>query len=145
MGIVMTAGNKDWSEVFRHLGKARSSWGRLSQVLGREGADPKVSRTFYTAVSKAVLLFGGETWVLTPQIEKVLDSLQSRVARNIMGRQPRRKKDGRWEYPPLADALWGAGMVGIRTSITQRQNMVAQYISTRIILDLCKQATRRPG
>ena len=36
-------------------------------------------------------------------------------------------------------------MVGIRTSITRRQNTVAQYIATRPILDLCKQATRRPG
>ena len=36
-------------------------------------------------------------------------------------------------------------MVGIRTSINRRQNMVAQYIATRPILDLCEQATRRPG
>ena len=36
-------------------------------------------------------------------------------------------------------------MVGIRTSILQSQNTVAQFISTRSILDLCKQATRRPG
>ena len=36
-------------------------------------------------------------------------------------------------------------MVGIRTSITRRHNTVAQYIATRPILDLCEQATRRPG
>ena len=36
-------------------------------------------------------------------------------------------------------------MVGIRTSILRRQNTVAQFIATRPILDLCKQATRRPG
>ena len=36
-------------------------------------------------------------------------------------------------------------MVGIRTSITRIQNTVAQYIATWPILDLCKQATRRPG
>ena len=36
-------------------------------------------------------------------------------------------------------------MVGIQTSILQRQNTVAQYIATRTILDLCKQATQRPG
>ena len=36
-------------------------------------------------------------------------------------------------------------MVGIRTSINRRQNTVAQYIATRPILDLCEQATRRPG
>ena len=36
-------------------------------------------------------------------------------------------------------------MVGIRTYITRRHNTVAQYIATRTILDLCKQATWRPG
>ena len=37
------------------------------------------------------------------------------------------------------------GVVGIRTSIIRRQNAVEQFIVTRPILDLCKQATRRPG
>ena len=36
-------------------------------------------------------------------------------------------------------------MVGIRTSILRRQNKVAQFIASRLILDLCEQATRRPG
>ena len=79
-----------------NLGKAWRSWGRLSWVLGREGADPKVSNIFYTAVTQAVLLFGAETWVLTLRMEKALDSFQSRFARKITGRQPRRRKDGSW-------------------------------------------------
>ena len=108
----------------------------MSWVLGREGADLKVSRTFYIAFTQAVLLFGAETWVLMSRMEKVLDSLQSRVARKRVGRQPRGKKDRMWEYPPMAEALREAGMVGIRTSITRRQNMFAQYIATRPILDL---------
>ena len=36
-------------------------------------------------------------------------------------------------------------MVGIRTSINRRQNTVAQNIATQTIMDLCEQATRRPG
>ena len=51
----------------------------MSRVLGREGADPKVSRALYIAATQAVLLFGSETWVLMPQMEKALDSFQSRV------------------------------------------------------------------
>ena len=69
--------------------------------MGREGVDLKVSRTFYTAVAQVVLLFGEDTWVLTPRMEKALDSFQSRVARRITGRQPRRKKDRIWDYLPL--------------------------------------------
>ena len=33
----------------------------------------------------------------------------------------------------------------IRTSILWRHNMVAQFIATRLILDLCEVAERRPG
>ena len=114
-------------------------------MLSREGADPKVSRLFYIAVTQAVFLFGSETWVLTVWMEKALDSFQSRVAKKIKGRQPRRRKDGSWLYPPLAGVMKDTVMVGIRTSILRRQNTVAQFITTRPILDLCEQATRRPG
>ena len=93
-----------------------------------------MSRTFYIVVAQAVLLFGSETWVLTPIIEKALDSFQPRVARRITGRQPRRKKYGFWDYPPLVGALREAGMVGIQASITRRQNTAAQYIATRPVL-----------
>ena len=140
----MTAGDDDWMALVSNLGEARRSWGWLLRVLGREGADPRVLRTFYTSVAQEILLFGAETWVLTPRMEKALESFQSRVASRITGRQPRQKEDGRWEYPPLEGALREAGMVGIRTSITRRQNTVAQYIATRPILDLCERATWRP-
>ena len=106
------------------------------RVLDREGADPKVSREFYTAVTQAVLLFGEEMWVLTPWMKKALDSFQSRVARKIMVRQPRQRKDGIWIYPPLAGIMKEAVMVGIRASILQGQNTVAQFIATRLILGL---------
>ena len=78
-------------------------------------------------------------------MEKALESLQSRVARRLTGKQPRQNKDGIWDYPPLAEALGEAGLEGIRKLITRRQNMVAQYIAKRPILELCKRATRRPG
>ena len=100
---------------------------------------------FYKEVAQAVLLFRVETWVLTQRMEKALDSFISRVARRLTGKKPRRRTDGSWEYPPLAEALGEARLEGIRKSVTIRQNMVAQYIATRPILDLCERATRRPG
>ena len=71
-----------------NIKKARQSWGRLARLIGRKGADSKVSRAFYIAVTQAVLLFGSETWVLTAKMEKALDIFQARVARKITGRQP---------------------------------------------------------
>ena len=65
----------------------------MARVLGREGADPKVSRSFYTDVTQQVLLFGAETWVLTRKMESVLDAFQGRVARRLTGRHPRQGRD----------------------------------------------------
>ena len=116
------------------------SWGRLAWVLGREGADPKVSRSFYTAVTQQVLLFGAETWLLTRKMESALDTFQGRVARRLTGRHPRRGRDGKWFYPSLVGALKEAGVVRVRTLILRRQNTVAQFIATRPILGLCEVA-----
>ena len=101
---------------------------------------------FYKAVAQSVLLFGAETWVLTPRMEQALDSFQNRFLRRITRKQTRwRRTDGSWEYPPLLDALREMGFEGIRKLVTRRQNMVAQYIATRLILDLCERSTRRLG
>ena len=78
--------------VVGNLGKARNSWGQLSRILIREGADPKVSEFFNKAVAQAVLLFRAETWVLTLRMERGMDSFQHRVAQHITGRQPMRRE-----------------------------------------------------
>ena len=117
---MLTAGEDDWLAVVGNPGKARKSWGWLCRVLGREGSDPKVLGNFYKMAAQAVLIFGAETWVLTKRTEKALDSFQSRVARRLTGNQPWRKKDGIWDYPPLAEALRKAELEGIRKYITQR-------------------------
>ena len=136
-------GDYGWLAIVGNLGKARKSWGHLSWVLRREGADPKVSVNFYKAVAQAVLLFGADTWVLTQRMEKALDSFQYRVARRLTGKQPWRRTDGSWDYPPMAEALGEAGLDGIRKLATRRQNTVAQYIATRPILDRCERSTQQ--
>ena len=76
----------NWPAVAGNLGKARKSWGRLERILIREGADKRISGKFFKAVVQQVLLFGAETWVLTPRIERVLDSFMHGAARRITGR-----------------------------------------------------------
>ena len=96
LGRLLTATDDDWPAVAGNIKKARRSWGRLARVLGREGADPNVSRTFYIDVTQAVLLFRAETWVLAAKMEKALDTFQARFTRKLTGRQPRRGIDGTW-------------------------------------------------
>ena len=99
LGRVMTAGDDDWLAVAGNLVNARKIWGRLARILSREGADKRVSGNFFKAVVQQVLLFGEETWVLTPRIERVLESFMYGAARRITGNQLRRGGDGKWYYP----------------------------------------------
>ena len=104
-----------------------------------------MSRNFYIAVTQHVLLFRAETWVLTKRMEAALDAFQGRVAWRLTGSMPRRGRDGKWLYPPLAGATKEAGIVRARTSFLQRQNTVAQFIATQPILGICEGTERRVG
>ena len=78
LGRVLTNTYDDWPEVAFNIRKAQANWGRLARILGREGADPKVSHIFYTAVTQQVLLFGAESWVLTKRMEFSRKALNGR-------------------------------------------------------------------
>ena len=95
----------------------------------------KVSGHFFKVLVEAVLLFGAETWVLTPRMDRYLSSFQHRVVRRIIGRQPRRRGGGILDYTPLVAAMAEAGFEDIRAYV--RKNAFAQYIATRPIMDLC--------
>ena len=51
-----------------------------------EGGSKSIG-VFSNTVTQAVLLFGAETWVLTPRMERALSSFQHRVVERITGRQ----------------------------------------------------------
>ena len=87
----MTAGENNWPAVAVNLRKAQKIWTRMTRILGWEGAYPRISGLFSKVVVQAVLIFGSETWVLTPCMERSLGRFQHRLARHITGRQPRRR------------------------------------------------------
>ena len=101
LGRVMTAGDDDWPAVAENLAKARRSWGRLQRILRREGATPRVSGSFFKAVVQQVLLFGAETWVVTPKIDRSLSGFLHEEARRLTGWQAHRERDVDWYYPSL--------------------------------------------
>ena len=80
LGRVMKAGDEDCTVVTGNLRKAWKIWTWMTRILGREGADLRISGLFLNAVVQAVLLFGSDTWVLNPHIERSLGSFQHRVA-----------------------------------------------------------------
>ena len=58
----------------------------MHQILSREGANKRVSGGFFKAVVQKVLLFREETWVVTPRMERALNSFINGAAIQITGR-----------------------------------------------------------
>ena len=114
-------------------------------MLIREVEDTQTLIQIYLAVLQSVLLYGSETWFLTPCMQRVLGGFHHKVARRLTGRQLRKGRDGGCVYPPLEDDMEGSGLQEVDTYVSFCQNTVAQYIATRPIMDLCLAAKQRPG
>ena len=87
----------------------------MTRILSREGARPWVSRFFFKVFVQSVLLFGVETWVVTPHMGRVLWGFQDEVLQQLMGWLPRRQTDGKREYNFLE-----AGFETMETYIRRR-------------------------
>ena len=99
---------------------------------------------FYKAVVQTVLLFGSESWVLTPRIMGRLEGFHRLIARRLAGRAPvyLRREEQR-EYPPLGEAMEQAGLFSIEEYIDRRRNSVAEYVATRPIYAVCRELESR--
>ena len=87
---------------------------------------------------QAVLIFGAENWLVTPFMGKALGGFQTQVEILLTGNLPRRTTDRKWRYTSAVVAREAAGFLMMEEYSRRRQNMVAQYIATRKMLDLCE-------
>ncbi len=110
MGWLLAYNDNDSQEMHANLKKARKSWAQVSRVLRAENTSPKVCGVFYKAVVQAVLLFGSETWKLSPASLKSLEGFHIWAARRMAGMQPTRNPDGTWKYPSSKDVLKAVGL-----------------------------------
>ena len=141
----LMASDDDWMSVVANLRKVRRQWARLSRILRREGGDPRRSGNFYKAVIQLSLLFDAETWVMSPSIGMTLGGFHHKVARRLAGMRPMLDTMARWVYPPLDVVMMTVGLEEVVAYVLLRQNTAAQYIATRLILELCLAEDRRPG
>jgi len=146
LGRILSDTDKDWPAVYLNLTKARKRWGMVSRVLRRDGLRPKAAAMFYKAVVQAVLLYGAETWSVTPVMLRALRGFHHRVARQLTGKVGRYlPREDRWVYPPIDEALEEAGLFPIEVYLNRRQNHLVDYVATRPLLDLCQECTRPDG
>ena len=72
LGRMILASDYNWPVVVRNLDRARNIWRRMPCILIREGESLQVSGFFFKAVVQVVLIFGADTWVVTPRMGKAL-------------------------------------------------------------------------
>jgi hypothetical protein len=94
LGWLLAYNDNDTQAMRGNLKKARKSWGRVSCILRAENASPKVCGVFYIAIVQAVLLFGSETWKVSPLSLKSLEGFHIRAARRMAGKMPTKNPDG---------------------------------------------------
>ena len=61
-----------------------------------------MSGFFFKALVQAVLVFGSETWVVTPHMGRALGEFQDQEARRLTGRLPWQITDGNCKYTSAA-------------------------------------------
>ena len=66
---------------------------------------------------QATILFGTETWVVSPRIGKTLGGLHHRVALWLALMRPRWYMTGRWVYAPLEAVIMVGGMDKVETFV----------------------------
>jgi hypothetical protein len=117
----------------------------VSHFLRAENASPKVCGVFYKATVQAVLLFGSETWKLSPLSLKSLEGFHIWAARRMAGMMPVRNPDGMWKYPNSGEVLKAVGLKTVGEYITVRIETIARFIVDRPIFALCRDGERRRG
>jgi hypothetical protein len=145
LGRLLAFDDNDAQAIRANLMKARKVWSRVSRVLRAENASPRVCGMFYKATVQAVLLFGSETWNLSPSTMKCLEGFHLKAARRLTGMMPTRGDRGTWHYPSSEDVLAAAGLHTIKHYIDVRRQTIAAFIVNRPIFDLCQRGARKRG
>jgi Reverse transcriptase (RNA-dependent DNA polymerase) len=138
LGRILTNKDSDSAAVESNLQKARMKWGRISRLLTREGTYPKAMASFYKAIVQSVLLYGSESWVLSQEMERKLQSFHHRCARYIAREHIQQDEQGNWTAPPSASVLEKTGLCTVQEYIRRRKATILEYARTTEILQKCK-------
>ena len=96
--------------VDENLRKVWRQWPWMLRILGQEGGDPRTSGKVYKVVVQATILFGAETSVMSPNMERTLGGFQHRVSFRLAKMQTMRDMTGRWLYPLMDEAMPTVGL-----------------------------------
>jgi len=145
LGRQKTRTDSDWGGMHADLRRARYKWQKLSKLLHREGADPRIFGMFCKAVVQTVVLFGCESWTVTDAVWTVLKGFHHQAVRRMVDMMACRGPGGGWIPPSLEEALKKAGVHTMERCVSKRQQHAVDCISARPVWMHCMVAWRQPG
>ena len=95
---------------------------------------------FYKATVQSVLLFGSETWVLSPAMIQRLEGFHVKAARRMTGLLPKKTAESSWKFPKMKTVLATAGLHTIAHYVQVRRARIMRWLEDRPILKLCREA-----
>jgi len=146
LGRLLAFDDNNLQAVRSNLKKARHVWARILRVLRADNASPRVCGMFYKATVQAVLLFGSETWCLTPAALKSPEGFHLRAAwRMASANKPHQESDNSWRYPDTPAVMEEVGLHPIAHYVEVRRQTIASYIVNRTLFNCCVNGERRRG
>jgi hypothetical protein len=133
LGRPISATSTDTVAINYNLRKARKTWGRISTILKREGANTKTMGNFYKAVVQSTMLYASETW--QPKILDIqpLHVFHHKVARHITNRHIRKYPSSEvWFYPNMDTVMEEANLRPITEYIQKRKQTLLQWTRNRM-------------
>ncbi len=106
---------------------------------------PGHEECFTKETMQVVLLYGSETWNLSPTSVKQPEGFHIRAAWRMSGLWPEKKPDGSWLYPCSKDVLEAPSQHTIAHYVDVRRQTVANFIVNQPIWEICAGAVRRRG
>jgi hypothetical protein len=145
LGRLFAFNDTDSQVVRGKLKKAQGIWARISHTLRAEIASPRVCSVFYKATVLSFLLFGSETWNLSPGSLKVLERFHIRAAWpwHMAGKRLMKLSDGTWTYPNSTDVLKDVGLKTIAHYFAVCWQHIDNYIVNKLISSACVSGERR--
>merc|ERR1711966_551760 len=144
LGRIVSYDDNDTPAIRRNIKKARRQRGQFRRLLERDSVPARVAGMYYQAVIASVLLYGSESWVVSPSTLRELKGFHVEAARRLAGMRPRKVK-GVWVYPHTADVLAAAHLQPLAYYIQRRRHTVHNTIRDRDVLKECEGAERRRG
>jgi len=119
----------------------------MKKLLARQHASTKAMGHFYLAAVQSILLYSSESWTLTAQQLRLLDSFHHHCARHITHMHIRPLPDSTWLTPASTDVLNAAGLKSISTYIQQWRQHITEFMKKLPIFEQCctSNTTRTTG